>query len=87
MSRFVSLEDCDLDEEPPEAEASGTSKPALEEPLFWLDLEMTGLQPREHHILEVALIVSDGATIVPRIGTIRTAKPRAIAAGPAFAAG
>ena len=60
MSRFVSLEDCDLDEEPPEAEASGTSKPALEEPLFWLDLEMTGLQPREHHILEVALIVSDG---------------------------
>ena len=32
------------------------------------------------------LIVSDGATIVPRIGTIHTAKPRAIAAGPAFAA-
>ena len=30
------------------------------------------------------LIVSDGATIVPRIGTIHTAKPRAIAARPAF---
>ena len=28
------------------------------------------------------LIVSDGATIVPRIGTIHTAKPRAIAARP-----
>ena len=56
MSRFATLADCDLDEELPETHR----KPALEEPLFWLDLEMTGLQPREHHILELAIIVSDG---------------------------
>ena len=39
MSRFATLADCDLDEELPETHR----KPALEEPLFWLDLEMTCL--------------------------------------------
>lgn len=29
-------------------------------PLVWLDMEMTGLDPERHHILEVAVIITDG---------------------------
>lgn len=29
------------------------------ENLFWLDLEMSGLNPLEHHILEIACVVTD----------------------------
>ena len=32
----------------------------LEDPIFWTDLEMTGLDPAQHTILEIAIIVSDG---------------------------
>ena len=35
------------------------SKPSLAENLVWLDLEMTGLDPRTDRILEVAVIVTD----------------------------
>jgi oligoribonuclease len=33
---------------------------ALSQPLVWLDLEMTGLDPRRHAIVEIAVIVTDG---------------------------
>lgn len=33
----------------------------LQDPIFWVDLEMTGLDPMQHTILEVAVIASDGA--------------------------
>jgi oligoribonuclease len=32
----------------------------MDEPLVWVDLEMTGLDPVEHVILEIAVVVSDG---------------------------
>ncbi|WP_196221408.1 oligoribonuclease [Sansalvadorimonas verongulae] len=35
------------------------NKPSLAENLVWLDLEMTGLDPRTDRILEVAVIVTD----------------------------
>ena len=36
------------------------SKPSKAENLVWLDLEMTGLDPRTDRIIEVATIVTDG---------------------------
>ena len=33
----------------------------LTDPLVWVDLEMTGLDPEEHVIVEIAVIVTDGA--------------------------
>jgi len=33
----------------------------MQQPLVWVDLEMTGLDPERHHILEIAVIVTDGA--------------------------
>jgi oligoribonuclease len=33
----------------------------LELPLIWIDLEMTGLEPETEQIVEIAVIVSDGA--------------------------
>jgi len=34
--------------------------PALELPLVWIDLEMTGLDPDVEHIVEIAVIITDG---------------------------
>ncbi|NND85550.1 MAG: oligoribonuclease [Acidimicrobiia bacterium] len=34
---------------------------ALTDPLVWVDLEMTGLDPAEHVIVEIAVIITDGA--------------------------
>lgn len=34
--------------------------PDLEQPLVWIDLEMTGLDPRRDVIVEIAVIVTDG---------------------------
>lgn len=34
--------------------------PALNRPLVWIDLEMTGLDPNIHTIVEVAVIITDG---------------------------
>ena len=34
---------------------------ALKDPLVWVDLEMTGLNPDRHVIVEIAVIVTDGA--------------------------
>ena len=36
------------------------SAEALSQPLVWMDLEMTGLDPDRDRILEIAVIVSDG---------------------------
>ena len=33
---------------------------AVERPLVWIDLEMTGLDPEEHVIVEIAVIVTSG---------------------------
>ena len=29
-------------------------------PLVWVDLEMSGLDPKQHHILEAAVVITDG---------------------------
>lgn len=34
--------------------------PGLSRPLVWIDLEMTGLDPNVHTIVEVAVIITDG---------------------------
>mmetsp|Transcript_12438 Transcript_12438/g.31767 ORF Transcript_12438/g.31767 Transcript_12438/m.31767 type:complete len:261 (+) Transcript_12438:122-904(+) len=60
MSRFLGLEACDLDEAIAATSTSAQIPGPLEDPLFWIDLEMTGLNAREHHILELAIIASDG---------------------------
>ncbi len=33
----------------------------MQQPLIWVDLEMTGLDPERHSIVEIAVIVTDGA--------------------------
>ena len=33
----------------------------MQQPLVWVDLEMTGLDPDREHIVEIAVIVTDGA--------------------------
>lgn len=43
-----------------------SSTPPLESPLVWIDLEMTGLDPSRHVIVEAAVIVTDG-TLETRI--------------------
>lgn len=35
--------------------------PTLDQPLIWVDLEMTGLDPEREVIVEIAVIVTDGA--------------------------
>lgn len=37
------------------------TEPSLLQPLVWMDLEMSGLDPDRDRILEIAVIVSDGA--------------------------
>jgi oligoribonuclease len=32
----------------------------LKDPLVWVDLEMTGLEPERHMIVEIAIIITDG---------------------------
>lgn len=34
---------------------------SLKKPLIWLDLEMTGLCPETDYILQIAVIITDGA--------------------------
>jgi len=65
MSRFSALDSLDSAEE---GNASPSPKPKvasdvlpLADPIFWIDLEMTGLDPNQHTILEVACIVTDGS--------------------------
>jgi oligoribonuclease len=43
------------------APAAEAATSPLVDPIFWVDLEMTGLDPATHTILEVAVIASDGA--------------------------
>ena len=40
-----------------------TAEPSTtpEQPLVWIDLEMTGLDPDRHVIVEIAVIVTDGS--------------------------
>lgn len=35
--------------------------PALKDPIVWVDLEMTGLEPETDVIIEIAVIISDGS--------------------------
>ena len=44
-----------------------STTPRLRKPLFWLDLEMTGLDPSTDSILEIAVLVSDGLDLDVRI--------------------
>ena len=38
--------------------------------LIWIDLEMTGLQPKNHHIIEVATVVTDSELTVLAVGPV-----------------
>ena len=74
MSRFavLPLSDDESDPEPTAVEAlaaNGMGQPVtmseqcttnLKQPLFWIDLEMTGLEVNTDSILEVAMIATDG---------------------------
>jgi oligoribonuclease len=42
-------------------EAAGGSGDRLDLPLVWVDLEMTGLDPEQHVIVEAAVIITDGS--------------------------
>ena len=44
---------------PPADEEPGAR--SLRDPIFWIDLEMSGLDPLEHTILEIAIIATDGS--------------------------
>lgn len=45
----------------PQPEPAETTQPVvLEQPLVWVDLEMTGLEPETDVIVEIAIIVTDG---------------------------
>ncbi len=35
--------------------------PTIDQPLVWIDLEMTGLDPDRHVVVEIAVIVTDGS--------------------------
>ena len=47
--------------EPAYVKQKPSRRQRLHDPIFWVDLEMTGLDPNVHHILEVACIVTDGS--------------------------
>lgn len=38
--------------------------------LIWIDLEMTGLQPKNHHIIEIATVVTDSELTVLAVGPV-----------------
>ena len=42
-------------------EAEQAESEALDQPLVWIDLEMTGLDPNRDRIVEIAVIVTDGS--------------------------
>merc|ERR1712216_721099 len=44
----------------PYTQLHGSPYTRLHAPLVWIDLEMTGLNPHEHTILEIAVICTDG---------------------------
>ena len=49
------------------AASATTGRPSLRKPLFWLDLEMTGLDPATDSILEIAVVASDGVDLDVRV--------------------
>ena len=62
MSRFAALEGkSDIDEPaaPQQSDCVEPNSTVLDDPLFWLDLEMTGLDSRRDVILEAAMLASD----------------------------
>lgn len=58
-----------------------TAAPVLRQPLVWIDLEMTGLDPDAEVIVEIAAIVTDGelATVVEGPDIVVTAPEPALA--------
>lgn len=44
-----------------------TKKYTMKNPMVWMDLEMTGLDPDTDHIIEVAVLITDGDLSVPYI--------------------
>lgn len=56
--------------------------PVLNEPLLWLDMEMTGLDPKTDSILEIAVLVSDGRLAIVREGpSLVVHQPESVLAG------
>lgn len=51
----------DKEEQPAPAAKGERTERNLRDPIFWIDLEMSGLDPMEHTILEVAIIATDGS--------------------------
>jgi oligoribonuclease len=49
----------------------------MEEPLIWIDLEMTGLDPERHVILEIASLVTDQALNIISEGPCISIHPEA----------
>jgi oligoribonuclease len=58
------------------------SSDELTDRLIWVDLEMTGLDPLTHRVLEIATLVTDGALAVVAEGPdLVIAQPEAVLAG------
>lgn len=52
---------------PPPAKTTPPAPVLLRKPLFWLDLEMTGLDPSTDRILEIAVVATDGSDLDVRV--------------------
>jgi len=66
---FSALEGIESDGEIQEALSPPPRAPRkVRNPLVWIDLEMTGLEPEEHTIIEIAALVTDGNLGVKHIG-------------------
>ena len=50
-----------MTDQAPAAPTDQASAGSLDQPLVWVDLEMTGLDPDHDRIVEIAVIVTDGA--------------------------
>lgn len=57
----LALDQLETAEEVAPAAPAAAAADSLTDPIFWIDLEMSGLDPMHHTILEVAVIASDGA--------------------------
>jgi len=73
-NRFSALDGIESDgDHESEEEVSALRPPErkprkVRNPLVWIDLEMTGLEPETHTILEIACLVTDGNLDVKNIG-------------------
>ena len=67
-NRFSALEAFEGEEVQLEVKSPVRPPRKVRDPLVWIDLEMTGLDPKQHTIIEIACLVTDGNLGVKHIG-------------------